>query len=291
MRLPDFLIIGAMKSGTTGLFLDLCRHPQIFLPSNKEPHSLRDDKVLTPEGQQEYASYYAQAREDQLICDASTGYSKLPDFPGVPERAVKVLSPHFRVIYIVRDPIDRIVSQHYHEFIQGRVPQSIDQAVREDPRFINYSRYAYQIAPWIQAVGNSRVKIVRFEDYVASRQETIAGLCEFLGLSTDLLPPVDTTVHNRADGKPVMNGLWQRVQASGLYQRGIRPLLSLRVRATLQKWLLPAAPGRPAELGEETREWLRGELEDEVQLFTRLAGHSNPLWCGYEGSIEAISEA
>ena len=52
MRLPDFLIIGAMKSGTTGLFFDLCSHPRVFLPENKEPTRLASDDVLTTEGRQ-----------------------------------------------------------------------------------------------------------------------------------------------------------------------------------------------------------------------------------------------
>src|SRR5690606_34300557 len=111
-------------------------HPGVFLPDNKEPHFLREDRVLTPQGQAEYAALYERARADQILCDASTGYTKRPDFPGVVERALEVLPEGFRVIYVVREPVARIVSHHFHEFIEGRVAADIDHVVRNDPRFL-----------------------------------------------------------------------------------------------------------------------------------------------------------
>ena len=89
-----------------------------------------------------------------IRCDASTAYSKRPDFEGVPERAVAVLPAGFKVIYMVRHPIERIVSQHHHAHFAGEVGASIDDAVRQHDRFIHYSRYAYQLEPWLEAVGS-----------------------------------------------------------------------------------------------------------------------------------------
>jgi hypothetical protein len=281
-RLPQLLIIGAMKSGTTGVFMDLCRHPMVFLPDNKEPHALRDEKVLTSEGRAAYAALYERARPDQLLCDASTGYTKRPDYPGVVERALKVLPDGFRVIYVVRDPVARIVSHHFHEFIEGRVPADLDQVVRSDPRFINYSRYGYQLEPWVDALGVDRVRVVRFEDYTADRQATVAGLCECLELDSVLLPTLDATVHNQNQGKPVMNRFWRRFQSSSVYRYGLRPLVSLRMRAALQKMVLPKAPSRPPAPPESTLAWLREQLADDVVVISRLAGRAEPLWPGYE---------
>src|SRR5690606_13308373 len=201
-----------------GVFMDLCRHPGVFLPDNKEPHALRDDAVLTPEGRAAYEALYQRARPDQMLCDASTGYTKLPDNPGVVDRALQVLPEGFRAIYVVRDPVARIVSHHFHEYIEGRVPADIDRAVRNDPRFINYSRYGYQLQPLVDAIGADRVRVVRFEDYTADRLGVVARLCEFLGLDPSQLAPLDNTVHNKNDGKPVMNSYWRRFQQSGVYR-------------------------------------------------------------------------
>ncbi len=281
MRLPDFLIIGAMKSGTTGVFLDLCRHPRIFIPQNKEPNALGSDAVLSDSGRSDYAAEYAGARDDQLLCDATTAYSKRPDREGVAERAIAVLPSPFRVVYIVRDPIDRIISQHYHEFIDGTIHSDIDRAVREEDRFINYSRYGYQLAPWIERLGNDRVQVVRFESYKSDRQATIAQLCSFLGLPVEQLPTIESAVHNRSEEKTVMNSFWHQAQQSVWYQRGVRPLLSPRWRIQLQKWVLPRGPERPAPPSLETVHWLKEQLTPEVRQISDFAGCQELLWKGY----------
>ena len=120
-KLPDFLIIGSMKSGTTGIFQDLATHPDIYSGGNKEPQNLTSDKVLTDNGIKNYSQEFKAAKPQQLICDASTAYAKRPDFERVSFRASKVLSNDFKVIYIVRQPVDRIVSQYHHEFVNGDI--------------------------------------------------------------------------------------------------------------------------------------------------------------------------
>ena len=77
-RLPDFLIIGGMKCGSTTLFRDLDTSPAVSFPAHKEPHNLLDDAVLSGEGKAKYAGLYKHARPDQRLGDASTGYTKLP---------------------------------------------------------------------------------------------------------------------------------------------------------------------------------------------------------------------
>lgn len=283
MRLPQLLIIGAMKSGTTGLFMDLCRHPGVHLPQDKEPHALVHDEVLTEAGCKAYAHNYASADDDMLLCDASTGYAKRPDVDGVAQRAVKVLLEGFRVVYIVREPIERIVSQHYHEFIEGKVGPNIDAAIRDEPRYVNYSRYAYQVEPWRKAIGDERIRVVRFEDYTCAREQTIVDLCEFLELPVDRLPATDTTVHNRSEEKTVSTKFWQTIQESYWYRHGVRRLLSPRLRAQLLKRFLPRGPERPAPPTEESLAWLRSQLTGDVELISKLAGASEPLWPGYDG--------
>ncbi len=284
MRLPNVLIVGAMKSGTTGVFFDLCRHPHVFEPDNKEPHCLCDDRVLTGEGRGEYAAVYAGAAPDQMLCDGSTGYTKLPDHQGVVERALAVLPDDFRVIYVVRDPIDRIASHHHHEFVEGKMPASIDEAVREFPRLVNYSRYGYQLSPWVDAIGIDRVRVVRFEDYRADRHGTTASLCEWLGLDSGLLPSEDVTIHNQAAGKPLITKKWRGVQTSWWYQHVLRRMLPPRTRNWLQRVVLPKVQERPAPPTHETVEWLRSELTKDVQHISEYATEAEALWQGYSAA-------
>lgn len=268
MRLPDFLLIGAMKSGTTGLFLDVGQHPAVFLPDNKEPHALCHDAVLSENGLREYAAWFERAEANQLAGEGSTGYSKLPDRAGVVERALKVLPDSFRVIYIVREPISRIVSHHYHEYTAGMVGGDINAVVREYPRYLNYSRYAWQLEPWVEAIGRDRIFLVFFEHYKSQRARVVADTCQFLGLDPAALPALDETqVYNSSEGKPVPSRLWVACRENKLYQKLIRPLISPRLRPQLQKLFMKKAPPRPAPPSDETVEWLSRELSADMQSF------------------------
>ena len=278
MPLPNLLIIGAMKSGTTGLYLDLTAHPHVYLANDKEPHCLQSDAVLSDRGRAAYADYYRGAAAGQWICDASTGYTKRPDIEGVAGRAVSVLPAGFRVIYLVRHPLERIISQHFHEYTEGSVGPHIDEEVRRHPRYVHYSRYAYQLRPWIDAIGLARIRVVRFEDYVARRQDQVKRLWDFLELDRSEAAPLEETVANRSEGKPVLSGSWRTFRDSWFYQRMLRPFVSVRGRRRIRQALLGKAPPRPQPPTAETVVWLQQQLADDCLELTELLGAHQPLW-------------
>lgn len=284
MRFPDFLIIGAMKSGITTLYRDLQTNPSIFMPEDKESHSLCDDAVLTPAGREAYARLFRPAREDQLCGEASTGYTKLPDYPGVVGRAAATLPGHAKFIYVVRDPIARLVSHHHHALTEGRCSSSIEEALRELPELIEYSRYWTQVRPWVDRFGAERVRVVVFESMVKDRVGACVSLCEWLGVRArpELVDP--GTVHNASERKPVLTGGWRALQQSWVYQRALRPVLSHTVRRTLRESLLPKAPERPGGPSEGVLERLRAEFAPEVRELRRIVGGSGEEWLSkYDG--------
>lgn len=270
MPLPRLLIIGAMKAGTTSLYMDVASHRDAYLAQDKEPHALCDDRILTADGLAAYQAIYAGAPADALCCDASTGYAKRPDFEGVPERALKVLPEDFRVVYVIRNPIARIISQHHHEFFHGLAGPSIDEEVRRHPRYIQYSQYSYQLAPWIQAIGKERVRVVGFERYVDSRSETLKDLFAFLGLSCDEEVIRHGKVYNRSQGKPVKNAYWRKVRESDAYRRFIRPLTPLKLRLALQHAILPKAVQELSPPSRNTLEYLASELKGDLASLSTL---------------------
>ncbi len=270
MPLPRLLIIGAMKAGTTSLYMDIASHRDAYLAQDKEPHALCSDRVLTDEGLAEYAALYAGGAPQSLCCDASTGYAKRPDFEGAPERALRVLPDDFRVIYVIRNPIARIISQHHHEHFQGLAGPSIDEEVRRHERYIQYSQYSYQLSPWLEAVGRERVRVVGFERYVESRPETLNEIFEFLGLSSDDEVINSGKVYNRSQGKPVKNSYWRTVRDSRAYRRFIRPLTPLKLRLALQNAILPKATKGLAPPSPETVAYLASRLEHDMTALNAM---------------------
>lgn len=277
-RFPDFLIVGAMKSGTTSLYFDLLSHPGIFLPDEKEPNSLASDEVTTPAGRSEYARLFRGARPDQICGEASTAYTKVPDVTGVPRRAREVCGGELKAIYLVREPVARIVSHHYHEVTAGTMEPDIDEAVRRRPRLLDYTRYARQIAPWIDTFGRERVKIVVFERYIGDRRGSVGEIARFLGVEPAALGPPLDEVHNRSAGKPAPKGIAWRATRGSFYRRWLRPLVPSGARRRLRHWLQPVAPPPPAPPSPATVDWIFDRLGGELEALRGLLGLSEPVW-------------
>jgi len=278
VRLPDFLVIGAMKCGTTTLFRDLETHPGVFMPEDKEPHALVSDEVTTEAGLARYASLFKPARDDQLAGEASTGYTKVPWQTGAPQRAKKLLRPDLKLIYIVRDPIARIVSHHYHQHAAGRASADIAETIATDERLVGYTRYATQVEPWLDAYGRDALRVLKFEEFIADREGVMNDVFRWMGLDPALAGTDDGASHNRSDGKMVAPGGLRGLLRSGVYQRYGRRLTPAWVKDAARSVLYKKAPPRPPAPSPELAGRLIDELWPEVVRLSELLGRSEPMW-------------
>jgi hypothetical protein len=171
-----------------------------------------------------------------------TSYAKLPDMPGVPERARRVIGHDLKVIYLVRDPIRRIVSQH-HELGTSRTKVPVDAAPATGPRLINYNRYAMQIRPWLEIFGRRQVQLVPLEDYMADRKSSLADLLSFLGLDPAKGPPPSEERFNTVGGRPTASHAWRLlIHDRYWYRVHVKPRLPRELRQGLGRILLRRAP-------------------------------------------------
>jgi len=278
LRLPDFLIIGAQKAGTTTLFRDLETHPQIAFSHHKEPNSLSSEAVLTERGKRRYAAYFSHVRPGQICGEASTGYTRMPQSTGAPERARTLLGPDLRLLYIVRNPVDRVVSHHHHSYTDRDMPASIDEAVRVDSRLIDFGRYGTQLAPWLQFFGPERLMIIVFEQYMSRRREGAAAAPAFLGVEPrpDLLDV--ESKYNAAEDRRTSAPLVQALLKSDSYSRIGRRWIPVQVRRSLARRLLPPAPPRPAPPSAETVDFILDATRPECAQIAGLLGRAGPIW-------------
>lgn len=269
MTLPRVLIIGAMKAGTTTLFRDLMLNPGVFFPLDKEPECLCSDEVFTPVGRKRYEAHFARARPGQCCAEASTAYTKRPDVDGVAGRARRLLGEDIRVLYIVRDPVKRLVSQHRHELEAGRLQTlpDVNAAVREIPRYLDYSRYAEQLGPWLEAFGPERVRVIPFEAYVKARGATIVAVSEFLGIEPAVGELDEERVFNKSDDRRVLRGPWRWILRGSLYKRLVRPMFSSETRQRLRRVFLPRPARVATAITPETEAWLRERLAPDMERF------------------------
>lgn len=179
-RLPDFIIIGAMKCATSTLHEQLARQPGIFMSTPKEPCFFSDDDQWS-RGEAWYASLFDAAHADDLCGESSTHYTKLPTHPKSVARMKQILPPSTKFIYVKRHPIDRLISQYIHEWTQRVISCPIDQAVREHPELIAYSMYATQLEPYCIAFGEDNILPVFFERIALHPQTELERVCQFIG--------------------------------------------------------------------------------------------------------------
>jgi hypothetical protein len=198
-RLPNFLVIGAMKSGTTSLFHYLRAHPQVFMSPLKEVDFFIEGGNWG-RGLDWYRRQFDGASPEAVaIGEASTSYTKYPEYEGVPER-ISALLPDVRLIYVVRDPIERIRSHYQHRSLIGAEPLPIDVAVLQDPRYVDCSRYALQIEQYLNHFPRERLLVVTSEALKGQRVATIGGIYRFLDVDDAYVPEtVDREFYQTAD--------------------------------------------------------------------------------------------
>ena len=179
VRLPDFVIIGAMKSATTTLHAQLARQPGIVMSDPKEPNFFSDDEQWA-RGLDWYASLFAAAGPDDLAGESSTHYTKLPTHPKTVERLRAHLGPEVRLVYVMRQPVDRLLSQYVHEVSQRRMPP-IDRAVDDVPGLVDYGRYTYQLEPYLRTFGHANVLPVFVDRLRKHPQAELERVARFVG--------------------------------------------------------------------------------------------------------------
>lgn len=178
---PDFVIIGAMKCGTSTMAAQLAAQPGVFMSTPKEPNFFSDDDIYA-RGRDWYESLFAGAAPSDLRGEASTHYTKRPTYPATVARMAKLL-PVPRLVYIIRNPVERAVSHYIHAWSEGLMQQDPAAAFDADRTLVDYSLYGMQIAPFVECFGAGAVHLTSLEQIGADPQGELERVCTFIGLA------------------------------------------------------------------------------------------------------------
>jgi hypothetical protein len=188
---PNFFIIGAAKAATTSLSSMLSLHPQAGIVRGKEPHFFSYDQNFA-RGWAHYLQLYSHCAGKRAVGDASTSYSRIRYFPEVVGRIARHI-PDAKIIYMVRHPLERMESAYIEHLCTpgGQVFLSINDAVRRQPMIVDSSRYWEVFDAYRKRLGETRIKIVWFEDYVANPGAVFREVCRFLDIDDTVNPDFD----------------------------------------------------------------------------------------------------
>ncbi|MBY6204886.1 sulfotransferase family protein [Halomonas denitrificans] len=270
--LPNFLIIGAAKSGTTSLYEQLRRHPQVCMPARrwKEPTFFSERAHgRWARGLDWYRSLFSHYRGEAAVGEASTSYTKAPVYGDAAGKIAETL-PGVRLIYLVRDPVDQVISHYRHMVFHDGLRLPFDRALDEKPFLVDTARYAFQLAPYRRRFPRDRILVVPFERYVADPVAECREICRFLGIHDGLEIALDRP-RNVGSARRLVRGMhWPRAY------RAFQRLAPGPVRRAFDRRLTRPLP-RPSRDSSAARR-LRERLRSEVDVLEQDCGIDFRRW-------------
>lgn len=269
----DFMIVGAMKCGTSSLARALAAHPGVCFSRPKEPQFF--NRVTA--WRQALPRYHAlfAPRPGQLLGEGSVQYTWFPEYLGTPQR-LHEYNPALRLIYLMRHPVERVVSHYAHELVRGRVKGPPEAVVLRDPAYVNRSRYAVQIRPYLERFPREQVLLLVFEEMVAAPRETLETVLRFLGLPPDPPEAVELPWRHPSAGAWYYKQ-WFRALGTLPIVRRARTHLPRALRSRLRSVVKRRLPARPT-FSPPLRRALWALLEDDVREMEAILGRPVGAW-------------
>jgi hypothetical protein len=272
--LPNFVVIGAMKAGTTSVYHQLRQHPQVFMPETKEPNFFTAEHNWGL-GVEWYERLFDAAGDAVARGEASVSYTLYPNFGDVPRRIHQVI-PDVRLIYLVRHPVDRAISHLWMDMRQGNPVSDPEQALLERPRFVNMSRYNMQIEQYLEFFPREQMLVVKSEDLRSDRARTLERILAFIGVDPALMPLEVASEWNRGDQERSRRGIDRTVRRVPAY-RALANASPDALRRLKRRVMAKETAARPV-ISRATRVELEDRVRDDVR---RLHTHMAPSFDGW----------
>jgi acetyltransferase-like isoleucine patch superfamily enzyme len=200
--LPNFLIIGAQKAGSTWVYDNLRPHPEVFLPARVELLHFNRPNCLEPGPMRTYAAHFREAEGFRRIGEKTPGYfwTRDPDrsttqpppnhHPDIPGAVRKALGPGTDLIVSLRHPVERAISAYHHHARRGRIaPGAAFQESAQSLGILDIGFYGAHLAAWRAHFPPERFLVLIFErDIVGDPRAGYRRLCDFLGVDPDFDP-------------------------------------------------------------------------------------------------------
>ena len=290
--LPNLLVIGAMKCGTSSLHRYLGLHPEIAMSRSKElnfflpPESGQDggagDLLLERSSCDRGIDWYAQQFEPAPIRGESSVAYSFPWFEKVADDAARALggdSGPTRLIYVVRDPIERMLSHHRQFAARDRRPVA-EALLDPDGPYLRASSYATALAPFIESFGRDSLLVLDQARLRDDRERAMAEAFTFLGVDPDFSSPQMASESNVSSGKGPVFRTVERLRSSGPGS-AVASRLPKRIRHSAERALRRdsgESGNGVSSLEPAQRARLAEMLEPEIAGLERITGWDLAGW-------------
>jgi hypothetical protein len=291
MNMPTFIVLGAQRSGTTALHIALARHPEIYMPKQKEPwyfsYADRPANLGGPYGYfynqrivtqgDAYAQLFAPAQAGQICGEASTAYLMAACAETTAANLQQRL-PEVKLVVLLRRPAVRAYSGYrllrglsrepLTDFRQAIEAEAARMAAGWPPDYAYWqnSQYARLLAPYYARFDPAQMRVYLYEEWAAQPHQLLADLFAFLGVT----PTVDPAMLAQAsEARAVL-----RLPFSLEWQEAIKPWLPHGLRKALRRWTHREQPPLAPDLAEE----LTAQADEEITALETLIGRDLSHW-------------
>jgi len=180
--IPTFLVIGAMKCGTTSLCAYLRQHPEVYVPEQKDVYFFSNDNIYA-KGWDWYLQQLKEGIGCKQIGEGTDNYSKIAEFPNAAKR-IKRHVPHAKLLYIVRNPIQQIESAWAHMKVMNGESLPFESAIFSRNFYVDNCRYLRQINVYRELYDERSIKVIFLEDMIEDIDRVMKDVFDFLGVDS-----------------------------------------------------------------------------------------------------------
>lgn len=293
LSLPNFIIVGAPKAGTTTVHTALGNHPDIFVSSPKEPHYFSFIEEQKPswgmQSRDEYEALFATAPPDcPARGEASTWYL----YSQTAARQIHELIPEAKIIMMLRNPVDRAYShwsfQRQNQWDDLSFEEALEREANDrsddgqwDTHYCSAGLYSAQIERYFDVMPRHQIHVGIFDDLVSDQAGFLRNCFEFLGVNPSAASPREPEVQNKTS--------WARSAALQSFTKNrtlhglVSKVLPNAWRRSLGKSLRQFNEKRPPRMDPATRTRLKKFFRDDVRRLDNLLGLDlEARWLGPE---------
>lgn len=302
MTVPNFVVAGAGRSGTTGLVEGLRSHPDVFITKPKEPHYFAlhgetvrftgpgDDKTINrvaiPDRRAYLSLYPSEPHEFVALGDGSVS-TLVYHQRAIPE--ILTVNPEMRIILILREPVARAYSAFLYMKARGFEPcKDFVSALKEESRrreegwhhlwwYTEMSKYSEGVRAFQESFDQEQIGLWFYDDMTADYIRLVAEVAAFLGLSTRELLATERIQEVNVSGKPRSAPLQRGISMATRHEPlrlTVRRLTTFRFRERVRRTLL-----KPAAADDVARRALQGVFQADLKALRDLVPLSKqPNW-------------
>lgn len=290
--LPNFIIVGAPKAGTTSLYHYLSEHPQVFMSDPKEVNYFSGEEIESQSlyynynktnSFEEYKELFVDASAEKAIGEGSVSYLFYPKTP----QKIKDVLPDVKTIILLRNPLERGYSHYLMDYRLGLVDLTYDELVYKSKthknldlyyqQYVELGLYYEQVKRYLDIFGKEQVKIYLQEDLRNNQDQVIDDLYSYLNIDKSFSPNMDKE-HN-AFSLP-KNRLIHKIYSSYM----IRTLLSKLFPSSAKEFLLNMffERSKKPEMNPKTKEYLLNLYKPDIINLEKLIDRDLSSWYSHE---------